>query len=71
MERWEMKVITEVPAPFPVLHFMQYNAGSSRVQERHQEQIAVLAKMSSASSDDNVTTETKVQSNKGRCQREY
>jgi L-2-hydroxyglutarate oxidase LhgO len=47
-----MKQLTQVPAPFPELHFMQYNARSSRVQERHQEQIAGLAKMSLASSDD-------------------
>jgi len=44
MEGWEMKLVTQVPAPFPVLHFMQYNAGSTRVQERHQEQVAGHAK---------------------------
>jgi len=49
MEGWEMKLLTQVLAPFPELHYMQYNAWSSRVQERQQEHIAGLAKMSFAS----------------------
>jgi hypothetical protein len=51
----EMKLITQVPAPFLVSHFMQYNARSLRVQERHQEKIACLAKIFLASSDDTLS----------------
>ena len=55
MEGWEMKLLTQVPAPYQVFHFAQYNAWSSSVQERHQQQIAGLAKMSLASSDNNLS----------------
>ena len=46
MEGWEMKLDTQVPAQFPVLHFMRYDDRSSRVQDWHEEQITDLAKMS-------------------------
>jgi len=54
MEIWEMKLITQVPTPFPVLHFMEYNARSSRVQERYNRSPASL-QLSLASSDDNLS----------------